>query len=196
VRLTLFILVTFGLWLGYAISPFVSVYRLIGVVAERNVSELSERVDFPALRTSLAAQIATTYLRITGKAIDPESIVDRLAVGVAASIAAPLVAEMISPEGLLDLLQQGRPSAAILSDSIPTPGGLNSEALGNIWRAYLNSELGIGRFFLNVPVDKPRDERFKLAFCLRGFTWQLCAIELPEPLQISLAQELVRRGKQ
>ena len=196
-RSTLLITVALvGVWLAYAISPFVSVYRLVDVVAERNVSGLNERVDFPALRASLAGQIATTYLRITGKPVDPESLRDRITIGVAASLASPLIAELISPEGLLELLREGRPAATTLSGSAPTLGGLSSDTLGNVWRVYLNSELGISRFLLNVPVDKPRHERFKLAFCLRDWTWQLCRIELPEPLLVSLAQEQLKREKQ
>ena len=194
--MALILVVAVGLWLSYAISPFVAVYRLVKVVAERDASELSARVDFPALRTSLAGQIATAYLRITGKPIDPESLADLFAVGLAASVVAPLVAEMVTPEGLLDLLQNGRPSTATLPGNIPAIGGLSSEALGDFWRAYLNSELGISRFFLDMPVDKPRHERFRLAFCLREFSWQLCGIQLPESLLAGLAEELVRRRKQ
>jgi hypothetical protein len=73
--------------------------------------------------------------------------------------------------------------------------GLNPEALGNLWRAYVNSELGIARFFLDVPVDRPRQERFQLQFCLRSWSWMLCGIELPEPLLVALAQEIVKREK-
>jgi hypothetical protein len=47
--------------------------------------------------------------------------------------------------------------------------------------------------FLDVPVDKPRQESFRLQFCLRDWAWMLCGIELPEALQVRLAQELARR---
>ena len=54
----------------------------------------------------------------------------------------------------LDLLQNGRPSG-VFSDSVLSIEGLSSEALGNPWRVYANSELGLARFFVAVPVDKP-----------------------------------------
>jgi hypothetical protein len=182
------------LWLAYAVSPFLGVYRLVDVVAQRDVAALSERVDFPALRASLSTQIAKTYLRITGKGDEPGSPKERILVVVAASIAAPIVAELVSPEALLDLLKTGRP-VEVMPDIPPMTGGLSSESLGNVWRAYLNSELGIARFFLDVPVDKPRQDRLRLQFCLRSWTWMLCGIELPEPILVVLAQELVRREK-
>ena len=181
-----------ALWLAYAVSPFVSVYRLVGAVQERDVAALSMRVDFRAVRGSLAGQIARMYLRITGKLGDPRSLRDQLAVSVVASVADEIIRDLISPQGLLEFLRTGGPPD-VEPDGLPMPGGLTRDALGNAWRAYLNSELGIARFFLDVPVDKPRAESFRLQFCLRDWTWKLCGIELPEPLQVRLAQELVKR---
>ena len=185
-----------ALWLAYAVSPFVGVYRLVGTIEERDVAALAARVDFRAVRGSLAEQIARTYLRITGKAGAPNSLRDQLAlqlaIGVATSAADQILADLASPQGLLDFLRTGGPPE-VEPDGLPTPGGLSRQALGNVWRAYLNSELGIARFFLDVPVDKPRQESFRFQFCLRDWTWKLCGIELPEAVQVRLAQELVKR---
>ena len=185
-----------ALWLAYAVSPFVAAYRLVGAVADRDAAALSAGLDFRAVRGSLGEQIARTYLRITGKAgADEGGVVQRmdaLAVGVAASIADEIVENLVSPQGLLEFLRTGGPPV-VESDGLPMPGGLTPDALGNAWRAYLNSELGIARFFLDVPVDKPRQESFRLQFCLRDWAWKLCGIEPPEALQLRLAQELVKR---
>ena len=54
-------------WLAYAASPFFAVYDLLRIVQERNLAELSVRVDFPAVRRSLTPQIVRTYLRISGR---------------------------------------------------------------------------------------------------------------------------------
>jgi len=177
------------LWLGYAAGPFLAVYRLVDAVQARDVAALTERVDFPALRASLTAQIVRTYLRITGKAGRPGSLLEQFAVGIGASMADPIVTKLITPEALLDLLQNGRPPTM---ENVPSIEGLSSDALRNLWRVYVNSELGIGRFFVIVPVDKPEAESFRLQFCLRGWTWKLCGIEIPEQLQVRLAQEIVK----
>jgi Protein of unknown function (DUF2939) len=183
------------LWVAYAASPFFGVYHLASVVQNRDIAALRERVDFPALRKSLTTQIVRAYLTLTGKIGQTGSLSDQFAVSAGAAMADSVVAEFISPEGMLDLLQNGRPSDAF-SDSAPSVGLLSSEALGNLWRTYLNSELGIGRFFLDVPVDKPQPESFRLQFCLRDWTWKLCGAQLPEPLQIRLAQELLKSESQ
>src|SRR5713101_2865443 len=175
--LSIGIVVVLVLWLGYAAGPVLAVYRLVDAVQARDVAALTERVDFPALRASLTAQIVRTYLRITGKAGRPGSLLEQFAVGVGASMADPIVTKLITPGALLDLLQNGR---APTMENMPAIEGLSSEALRNLWRVYVNSELGIGRFFVIVPVDKPEAESFRLQFCLRGWTWKLCGIEIPE----------------
>src|SRR5260370_18899791 len=155
------------LWLGYATGPFLAVYRLVDAVQARDVAALTVRVDFLALRASLTAQIVRTYLRITGKAGRPGSLLEQFAVGIGTSIADPIMAKLITPEALLDLLRNGRPPTL---ENVPAIEGLSSEALRNVWRVYLNSELGIGRFFVIVPVDKPVAESFPLQFFLRSWT--------------------------
>jgi Protein of unknown function (DUF2939) len=178
-----------ALWLVYAVGPLFIVYRLASAVQSRDVAAISELVDFPALRRSLTVQIVRTYLRLTGKAGRPGSVLEQFAVGVGASVADPIVAKLISPDALLELLQNGRPSG-VFSDSVLSIEGLSLEALGNPWRVYANSELGLARFFVAVPVDKPPMESFRLGFCLTRWRWKLCGAELPEQLQLRLAQEI------
>lgn len=82
-------------------------------------------------------------------------MLENFAVGAGASVADPIVAKLISADALLDLLQNGRPPG-VFSDNAPSIEGLSSQALGNVWRAYTNSELGIARFFIAVPVETAR----------------------------------------
>ncbi len=181
----------FLLWIVYAASPFFAVYGLARVIQERNIAQLAERVDFSSVRRSLTAQLVRTYGRITGKTGQAGSIVEQFAVAVGAALADPMVAKLITPEAFIDLLQTGK-TADGLSDNAQSVNGLSSDALRSFWRVYANSELGIARFFLTVPVDKPREETFLLQFCFGGRTWKLCSVELPELLQVRLAQELLK----
>jgi DUF2939 family protein len=190
-RVTIGIAAVLFLWLAYTVWPFVEVYRLAGAVQARDVATVSQKIDFDALRASLTTQITATYLRVTGKTGRPGSILEQLVAGVAASVADALVAKLISPDALLDLLQNGTPPG-VFSNSVPPVQGLSSEALGSIWRAYVNSEFGIARFFILVPVDKPASDSFRLQFCLTGWTWKLCGVELPQQLQVRLAQEIIK----
>jgi hypothetical protein len=156
---------------------------------------MAERIDIAALRGSLSVQIVRAYLRTSGKGARPGSIIEQFTVGIGASAVDPMVAKLVTPEALLDLLATGRPSGGFADDMRPIEG-LSSQALGSIWRAYANSELGIARFLINVPVDKPTAERFRLKFCLTSWMWKLCDVELPEQLQIRIAQEVLKTEQQ
>jgi hypothetical protein len=193
-RVTLSIAAILIVWLAYTVWPFIELYRLARAVETRDVTMIEQQVDFRRLRASLTSQIVATYLRLTGKTGQPGSLLEQFAVGVGASLADPMVSKLISPEALLQLLQNGKPSG-VLSDNDPSIQGLSSEALGTAWRAYANSEFGIGRFLILVPVDKPIAESFRLQFCLADWTWKLCGAELPEQLQIRLAKEIIESAK-
>jgi Protein of unknown function (DUF2939) len=183
--------VLLALWLRYAAWPLFAVYELVGAVQARDIAALNERIDFPALRRSLTAQLVRTYLRITGKGGRPGSVLEQFAVGIGSTVADPIVAKLIAPEVLIDLLRDGRPRG-VFSDSVPSIEGVSAAALGNIWRVYWNSELRLGKFYVAVPVDKPVPERFRLEFCLSNWAWRLCGTELPEQLQIRLVQEILK----
>ena len=183
-----------ALWLAYATSAYLAAYRLADTVQTRDVTGLSERVDFPALRRSISVQIVRKYLQLTGKDLRPGSIAEQFAVGVGIAVADPIVAKLVSPEALIEFLQSGTASS-VLQDRITPMQGLSAEALGSVWRIFVNSELGIARFLVKVPVDKPATESFRLRLCLAAWKWQLCGVELPEPLQIALAQEVMRNQK-
>ena len=183
-----------ALWLAYATSAYRAAYRLADMVQTRDVTGLSERIDFPALRRSISAQIVRKYLQLTGKDMRPGSIAEQFAVDAGIVIADPIVAKLISPEALIEFLQSGTAST-VLQDRTAPMQGLSAEALGNVWRIFVNSELGIARFLIKVPVDKPANETFRLQFCFAAWKWRLCGVELPEPLQIAFAQEIIKNQK-
>src|SRR5262245_53836056 len=106
-------------WLAYSVSPFFAVYRLASAVQALDLAAVKELVDFRALRGSLTTQVVRAYLRMTGKVGRSGSMLEQFAVGVGASVADPIVAKLISPEALLDLLHNGRPPG-IFSDNIPS----------------------------------------------------------------------------
>jgi Protein of unknown function (DUF2939) len=99
-----------AVWLAYAASPFFAVYDLLRLVQERNLAELPARIDFPAVRRSLTAQIVRTYLRITGKIGQSGSIAEQFAVSVGASLADPIVAKLVAQESVVSTQIRGHSS--------------------------------------------------------------------------------------
>ena len=113
--------------IGYfLVSPFVGLAHLRSAIDARNASALSERIDFKRLRNSLGQQIISTYLKITGKSAQLGPLGTSIAAGVGASIADPLLADLVNPEMMLDLLSGGGISATSLQ--MPGLGPFSKDA--------------------------------------------------------------------
>ena len=186
-RLTLLLLAA---WVFYAASPYFALYGLAKAVEARDVAAIEERVSFRAVRISIARQIVTAYLDAKGQSVDPASLRRQATVGAGATIADPLVAQLVSAEALIDLLDDGWPQA-VAKEKTASIDGVDLKSLGSAWRLFVNSESrGFRTFIFAVPDGQPPQERFKLQFRLVGLTWKLTGIELPASLRQRLVQEL------
>lgn len=178
---------------GYLLaSPFVGLAHLRSAIDARNASALSERIDFQRLRSSLGQQIVSTYLKITGKSAQLGQLGTSIAIGVGASMAEPLLADLVNPEMMLDLLSGSGISAA----SLQIPAGLgpfSKDAVGSAWQIFINTEYGIGNFYIRLPTSTAATEQFRLRFQVLQWNWKITAIDLPERLRVELAKELQRR---
>ena len=183
------VLVAVGYFLA---SPFVGLAHLRSAIDARNASALSERIDFQRLRNSLGQQIVSTYLKITGKSAQLGQLGTSIAIGVGASMAEPLLADLVNPEMMLDLLSGSGVSTA----SLQIPAGLgpfSKDAVGSAWEIFINTEYGIGNFYIRLPTSTAATEQFRLRFQVLQWNWKITAIDLPERLRVELAKELQRR---
>jgi hypothetical protein len=178
--------------IGYfLVSPFVGLAHLRSAIDARNASALSERIDFKRLRNSLGQQIISTYLKITGKSAQLGPLGTSIAAGVGASIADPLLADLVNPEMMLDLLSGGGISATSLQ--MPGLGPFSIDALGSAWEIFINTEYGIGNFYISLPMRAAATDQFRLRLQVLQWNWKLTAVDLPERVRVELAKELQRR---
>jgi hypothetical protein len=182
------VLVLFVLFLGWSAWPFMGLYDLARAAQSGDVARVEQRVDFPALGRSLSGQIVQTYSRLAGVPVAPGGLL----AGIASAIADPIVARLITRVALGQLLQTGWPQE-VLGDRPPDVPSLNWSALGNVGQLYASAESGLGEFRIWLPVDQPRARQFRVRLALRGLTWKLTGIDLPQELQERLARELIKQ---
>ena len=182
------VLVVFVLFVGWSVWPFVGLYDLARAAQSGDVARVEERVDFPALGRSLSSQLAQTYVRIAG--MPPER--GGLLAGIASAVADPIVARLITRVALSQVVQTGWPNE-ILGDRPPDLPRIDWSALGTAWRLYANAEYGVGEFRVWLPVDQPRARQFRVRLSLRGLTWKLTGLDVPQELQERLARELLKQ---
>jgi hypothetical protein len=155
------------------VSPYWDLYRLRTAVAERDAAMVSAHVDFPALRDSLKGQVMTGVQRAIAPADD--NPLARLGAAVAAVAVNPMIDAMVSPAGVMAMLDTGEvrlarpaPQADEGQDDTAAAGRTRQD-----WSLHYRawSEVAVG-------TDAPGAGSF--VFRRAGlWHWDLVAIELP-----------------
>ena len=182
--------ISFLLLLGWAIflvSPFVALYDLSKAVEAKDVARIAERVNFNALRVSLARQILGEYL----KTQDISERDRQLAAQAGAAALNPVLEGLLTPQAVIDLLEDGQ-LQQFQREGTDGPGiRFGPGSLQQAWRIFLLSESqGFRAITIPLTPDEPRDRQFRVTLRLSGTTWRVTGIDLPASLQ----KELRRRA--
>jgi hypothetical protein len=174
---------------AYTVWPFYGLYSLASAVEARDPAALGNSVDFRRLRLSLIRQLSTTHLTLTGKAAQ----LGPAAAGAASMIAHSVVGELITPEALIEWLDKGSAGALGEGDAaVP----IVRAGLRNVWKTWLNSDYGVGTFYVALPPDRAANQQFGMRLQLFNWRWKLAGIDMPEELRLRLAQEWLKRERQ
>ena len=177
-----------ALGLAYVVWPFASLYGVVRAAQAGDAAGVAQRVNAPALRRSLTAQLLEAYARVTGKQPDRSGIMASLA----AAFTDPLVEKLIASATLTEIMRNGW-TESILGERPPGIEGLDANALGNAWQLYLNADYGLGEVRFPVPVSKPKEKQFRVRLALSRWTWKLAGLDLPHGLQERLVRELIKQ---
>ena len=180
------------LLLAYAIWPVAGFFRIASAIEARDAPALAKLVDFRALRKNLTKQVVAAYMELTGKEQKLGLLGKTFAVGVGTSYAEPIVAQLLNEQTLIDILTKGKAG----DGSIKVPAEFapfSANAMKSGWQTWWASEYGLGDYYVYLPPDKPRDNQFKVKLSLTDMQWKLAGIDLPEPMRLELAQQLVKQ---
>jgi hypothetical protein len=179
------------LWAAFLASPYLALLDLAGAVEARNTERVSARVNVRAFRLSLAKQVAAAGMgsRALSSALgSPDAT---LAASAAAAAADPLLERIVTPEGVLTLLQHlgtDRTRPVQLAGRLrPNAEGLSMAAdlvARSRWRGFRNVYFAVAA--------EPGGPEARLQLRLSRFRWRLVALELTPEARARLADEVVR----
>jgi hypothetical protein len=189
----LFVLLTLVMVAGvlFFTLPLVGLSRLAGAVESKNTVALGNRIDFNRLGRSLAPQIVWAYLKKTGRLNVLGRTVSSFVAGASASLADPIMGELLTPEALLSLLSSAQVNSGnlrIQSAVVPLPKG----DMGSFWSVFQNAEYGFGKLNVRLPLSAA-SEQYRIRLELLQWKWKLVAMDLPQNVRDQLADELIRR---
>jgi Protein of unknown function (DUF2939) len=183
-------------WVLFLASPFLSLYRLANAVDARDAAAIEERMDMTEVRSNFARQLIDEYLHSLGKAGAVAGLDRQIAAQASATLADPLVAQLVTPEALIDLLDDGWPQRMVSAEG--KPAGRVTFGIGSLsraWRLFVTSEnRGFRKIYVILPDSRPVDERFRLLMRLSGTTWRVTSIDLPHTLLQNLVKKLPRNA--
>ena len=180
-------------WAAFLASPFVALHRLAKAVEAQDLAQISARVNVRALRLSLSKQIASEYLRTLGRSRELDALDRDLAASAGATLVDPLVAQLVTPEALVALLQGRLPAGAAAASPAAAGISLDVGSLGAAARTFMASQSrGFRNIFIPLPDGRPKAEQVRLHLRLTGTTWRLLGVELPQPVVSALVKQLPR----
>lgn len=191
------IVLAFG-WFVFTLTPLWALYDLARAVRAGDTAYVEHHVNFRTLRLSLVRQ-ASAAARTAGEADRAAEPRERIA-DAAMALAVPLVEALVTPSTVIDLLDDGWPQSVDLGRADPNPAapgeearGLRIPSLGRLLPFYLASEMrGFRTVVIPVPPGDGHARQFRVRLRLRGWTWRLVDIELPEDLRQRIAQSLTQ----
>lgn len=170
---------TLLLLLGYvAAGPYLTVHAIRGAIVEQDAAALSRQVDFPALRTSLKAQLSDRLVRRAG--IDAQQgMLGAIGSAVAGGLVNGTVELMVTPAGL-GALMEGRKVWRRIGDGIEHPDVADPSTVADPPRPLEGARYryeSSSRFTATVHDDDGRPIVFVIT--RDGLRWRLSDIRLP-----------------
>lgn len=164
---------------GYVVAgPYLTVRAIKSALQEQDAGALSKQVDFPALRTSLKAQLLDAIVREAGEDVQANPF-GAFALTMASGLVNGSVDAMVTPTGLAGVME-GRKVWSNARDSFSRPA---TDAQGQPARAPTPLHDARYRYestsrFTATVVDESGKP---LVFVLRrdGLQWKLADIRLP-----------------
>ena len=187
------VLTVFILWAIYIVSPYWALRDFAEAVESGNAQKVVDRVNFRALRVSLAKQLVSAGM----EEADPKDALGsselRLVAGTIAVADEPLVDNLLTAGGVIGLL--GRRTAET-QDTARHPFDAKASLLtrlGQLIRA--STWRGFRNVYFSLPPSAPKDQRYRLQLRLSRMSWRLVAIDVPASLRQRLVDRIIGRHR-
>lgn len=175
-------------------SALYSLSDLATATRDGNGTAIIARTNLPRLSNSLSDQIVKAYLERVGATRRIGAAERMLVSGYGATVADVLVAKVLTPENLTELLKAGRLAE---TNALPALTGLPS--LTDLQKINLLTQFGrvhyINPVKLSIRVSKSKDPEEATSIVLHrsSLTWKLAGIDLPRRVLRDIAASLPAR---
>jgi hypothetical protein len=184
------------LGLAYWAWPLVGAAQLASTARGGDAAQVFERIDVDGLRRSLARQVASAYLDVSGKGKKMGAFGRGLAGAAVTTVADPYVAQLLTPDNIMALLSNGHVNQVNVGGRAVAVNGdlphftslLDDHLLSAITGSYFDQPKD---FVIPVDGGHGADDQFGVHMHLVGLTWKLGGLDLPAPLVAQMARAIL-----
>lgn len=175
-------------------SALYSLSDLATATRDGNGGAIVARTDVPRLSNSLSDQIVKAYLERVGATRRIGAAERMLVSGYGATVADVLVAKVLTPENLTELLKAGQ-----LAETKALPALTGLPSLTDLQKINLLTQFGrvhyINPVKLSIRVSKSKDPEEATSIVLHrsSLSWKLAGIDLPRKVLREIAASLPAR---
>lgn len=156
-------------------SPYYALRQIKTALAERNADALAAHVDFPALRASVKTQLEASMARSIEATAGSGNPLAALGQSIASAMLGKMVDTMVSPAGVVALVNKSAVSPQADADGGAPADGAQKKA------AYSAGYAGVNTFVVRAKDGNARDGALVLQ--RHGlWDWKLSSIEIATPL--------------
>lgn len=164
---------------GLYATPYVTLHQMRKAAAADDAAALAARVDFPALRENLKADMQQRMLDRDRNERGEPSPASTFGAALAGALLGPMVDALITPEALARIIEGQRPVKAAIGFGKPRPEPGATERP----RARLGTAMGyesLNRFVFSVRHPGDDEEPVELVLHRDGLIgWKLAELRLP-----------------
>jgi hypothetical protein len=178
------------LWGAYTASPYWALWDFRNALVARDEASLAQRVNFRAVRLSLAKQAVGEVIAARSGTDQPAGPESQMLANTVAVAADPTLEGIVTPQGVRRLLEElnpdivGRPAADQQPRSRPgLPRTVWDTVTSARWRGFRN-------VYFALPPTAPDSARVRVQMRLSRLTWRVVSLELPPAARERLVEAL------
>jgi hypothetical protein len=158
---------------GLYASPYITLYQMYQAVEHKDVQEVSNYVDFPALRDSVKTNLKTIVTKETAQSSNP--ILGLLGSVMGGVVLDPVVDHLVTPAGVAALLEGQQLQLGNKGSKVQFEPGTGSPDVKAEYESF-------NQFAVTVKPKGEAIEPVTILLSRNGFSWKISGVRLPSSL--------------
>jgi hypothetical protein len=158
---------------GLYASPYITLYQMYQAVERKDVQEISNYVDFPALRDSVKTNLKTVVTKETAQSSNP--ILGLLGSVMGGVVLDPVVDNLVTPSGVAALLEGQQLQLGAKGSKVQFEPGTGSPDVKAEYESF-------NQFAVTVKPKGEAIEPVTILLSRNGFSWKISGVRLPSSL--------------